>query len=177
MQHPTHNEDMNLTPSACAPAVARFSPSPSSPVYLPESFCFPLFCTHTQQGSHTFFLPFPFSICISEPCNETSLFSLWLFWKVMAILYSSYDWLLQLRLLFPTGANNMHLLWTFPQPPRHDPKILYKSVHNYSPVKVLPGIVCILWDNCNVSPLQPIQLWPTAIAIKSCPWLTGQNVP
>lgn len=89
-----------------------------SPVYLHKSFCFSIFCTHTQHSSHTFLsLPSSFHVSVvSEHCNETCLC---LFKTSLAILRTSdwrFYWSLQCKLVLQTGANNVLLLW------RRDPK-------------------------------------------------------
>lgn len=117
------------------------TPKPLHLLFIfPNHFVFP--CSiHLHSTAATLFLYFPSSICahiISEACNEPDV-------------YFSYYWLLQLRLLFPTGAGKMFLL----SPPllRHDSKTLHNSVLVIThPSKVPPGTECKLWDNCNPFP-------------------------
>lgn len=117
----------------------------------------------------SFFL-FPFPSALLSPVLKRAFFSMMIlkFWS-LAILSSTYCWSPQLKPLFPTGAKKMHLPWTFPP---HHWGMAQKFFSSLSIIThllkwILSGSVYILWDNCNLSPLQPIQLWPTTTPIKS----------
>lgn len=133
------------------------APSHPPPVYLPKSFCFPLFCTHTQYGSHTFsFLSFPSSICISlmsEPCNENCHV---LLFKIVLAIHG---------LVIPATktfiSNRTFFLWTYHKPTEPWTKNpLQLCTCNYTPVCVHFGITATLHLCCpfNCSQQQTITI-------------------
>lgn len=140
MQHSTHSDDMKTWNHLHTLQLLLDPLCPLHVLFIFQNpFVSPFLCTHMQHGSSTFFL---FLICTSirsELCNETLPSDYFKkLWLILQTRDSSYYWLLQVKHLFPTGANKTFLFWISLQPLRHDQKILYNSVHgithlNYSP--------------------------------------------